>query len=340
MEKKINEELLSCIRIPGQSGFENEIAHYIKSELSNYGEISHDRLGSILCKIEGTEQKKGLTWFIGAHMDTCGFIVHSINNSGGIKCLNFGYQNVSACNLQPVAITTRNGLVQGVMHSKKVEKSLSFTIDIGVQSPKKASDLGIIAGDPVHFTIEPFLAGDPSRNIICSPRLDNRLGIFELLLLGKQLKKNPPSEDVYLVATVEEETGLRGAKTAANKIQPDLAIILDVTYDEFPVSMGNGPVITLSDKSVLLSPMVRDFLLELAKKNNISLQTEVWNIGATDAGSVRISSEGVPTIPVLTSTKNNHTPLEMGCIDDCYSVASFCQAILQNGEDLNKVFHS
>ncbi len=339
MDYKIDENLMSCLQIPGQSGFETPIRKFLWGQLKNYGVLSRDNLGSIICKMKGT-RPEGVNWFISAHMDTCGFLVHSINGSGQIKCVNFGYQSTDACHLQPVAISTSRGAVHGVMYAKREEKDKStFTIDIGVRSPKEAKDLGIVAGDPVHFTTNPFLIGNPTKKIICSPRLDNRMGIFELLLLAEQLNRSPPpTGDVYLVATVEEEAGARGAKTATSMVQPDLAIVLDVTYDEYPVAMGQGPVITLADKSVLLPPNVRDFLLGLASKHQILVQTEVWNIGVTDAINVRTFSHGVPTIPALTATKNNHTPIEIGCIDDCYSTVKFCQMILENSEQVLAVF--
>ncbi|MFX0013126.1 MAG: M42 family metallopeptidase [Promethearchaeota archaeon] len=331
----IDEDLISCLTIPGQSGFETPIRKFLVEKLVKYGEIARDNLGSIICKIEG-KHNQGLKWFIGAHMDTCGFLVHSISN-GLVKCLNFGYQDIQACHLQPVAISTKNGYVDGLMYSKQEDKStISFKIDVGLRSSKEVSALGIQAGDPVHFTIPPFLVGNPSQKVLCSPRLDNRLGIFELLLLADYLNKDPPLDDVFLVATVEEEVGARGAKTAAHKIQPDLALILDVTYDDYPVTIGDGPVITISDKSSLLSTHVRDYLLDLAKKNKLPIQTEVWNIGGTDAGSVR--GFGVPTIPILTATKNNHTPVEMASIDDCYSVVQLCLLIIKHSKEIQNAF--
>jgi endoglucanase len=144
--------------------------------------------------------------------------------------------------------------------------------------------------------------------------------------------------DVYLVATVEEEVGARGAKTAASIVKPDLALILDATYDEHPVSMGKGPVITLSDRSVLLSSNVRNYLLKLAKSKNIPIQTECWNIGGSDAGTVRMVGGGIPSIPILTATKNAHTPSEVGCIKDCYTVVKFCHAITEHPDRLLNAF--
>ncbi|MFX1507473.1 MAG: M42 family metallopeptidase [Promethearchaeota archaeon] len=337
MSNQIDDTLLKCLSIPGQSGFETPIRTFVTKELAGYGEISRDNLGSVICRIQGKGDHK-LKWFVGAHMDTCGFLVHSITN-GLVKCLNFGYQDTKACHLQPVDISTKNGYIKGLMHAKQEDKgNPTFEIDLGTRSSQEVEELGIMVGDPVHFSINPFLVGNPSERIICSPRLDNRIGVFELLLLAKNLKENQPLDDVFLVATVEEEIGARGAKTAAQKIQPDLALILDITYDEHPVVMGQGPVITLSDKSSLLSTFVRDYLLELAKENKISIQTEVWNIGGTDAGPIRVIGAGIPTIPVLTATKNNHTPIEMASIDDCYSVVNFCQLIIEKSKEIQDVF--
>jgi endoglucanase len=305
-------------------------------EMTKYGAISRDNLGSLICKIEGKGDQK-LKWFVGAHMDTCGFIVHSIEKEL-VKCLNFGYQDTQACHLQPVIISTKNGYINGLMYAKQENKKSYFKIDIGANSSKEVEELGVQAGDPVHFTIKPFLVGNPSQRIICAPRLDNRLGVYELLRLAELLKENPPSDDIFLVATVEEEVGLRGAKTAAQQIRPDLALILDVTYHEHPVAIGQGPVITLSDRSSLLPTQIRDYLMELAKNNKIKIQTEVWNIGSTDAGSVRVIGAGIPTIPVLTATKNNHTSTEMAYIDDCYSVVKLCQLIIKNSREIWTLF--
>lgn len=339
MKNSIEEDLTNCIKIPGQSGFESPIRNFLEKKMENYGEISRDRLGSVICKIKGGEGT-GIKLFISAHMDTCGFIVHSIENNALIKCLNFGYQNIEACHLQPVAISTKNGYINGVMHSTKSGDKLSFMIDIGLTHKAKVNDLGILAGDPVHFTNEPILIGDLSQRIICSPRLDNRFGTFELLLLAEQFQKNPPMNDVFLVASVEEEVGAKGAKTAASLIQPDFALILDITYDEHPVSLGKGPVITLSDKSVILSSNMRDYLLGLAKKEKIEIQTEVWNIGGTETGTVRLVGAGIPSIPVLTAIKNSHTPAEIGSIQDCYSVVKYCQVINKHVDQVLKVFQN
>ncbi len=339
MENFIEDDLLNCLNIPGQSGFETPIRNYIEKKLDIFGELSHDRLGSVICEIKG-DNSQGIKIFISAHMDTCGFLVHSIESTGKIKCINFGYMDVEACHLQPVAISTKDGYISGLMNAFKEGDKLSFTIDIGIRSMVQTTDMGILAGDPIHFINAPVLLGDPSNRIICSPRLDNRFGIFELLLLGEAFQKAPPMNDIYLVATVEEEVGARGAKTAASMVKPDLALILDATYDEHPVSMAKGPVITLSDRSVLLSSDIRNYLLKLAKNVNIPIQTECWNIGGSDAGTVRLVGDGIPTVPILTATKNAHTPSEIGCIKDCYTVVKYCQEITKHTDQILDVFQT
>ncbi len=339
MENEIVEDLLNCINIPGQSGFEAPIRNHIENKLKNFGELSRDKLGSMICKING-KNSQGIKVFISAHMDTCGFLVHTIEGNGGIKCINFGYQNPQECNLKPVAISTKNGYVTGLMHAIKKGEKPSFTIDVGTRRMNQTVDLGILAGDPIHFINPPVLLGDPLNEIICSPRLDNRFGVYELLLLAEAFNKEPPMNDIYLVATVEEEAGARGAKTAASMIKPDLALILDATYDEHPVSMGKGPVITLADRAVFLSSEVRNYLVELATQEKIPIQTECWNIGGTDAGTVRVVGAGIPSVPILTATKNAHTPTEVGCIKDCHTVTKYCQLVIKNSEHLLNVFQS
>ncbi|MFW9777445.1 MAG: M42 family metallopeptidase [Candidatus Heimdallarchaeota archaeon] len=330
----IPDDLRSCIEIPGQSGFEKAIREYLTDKLTPFGEIQFDKLGSIICRIKGLEREKS-KWLVAAHMDTCGFIVHSIMANGHVKCVNFGYRDTKALHLHPVAISTSNGLVHGVMNAKTVDQKSNFEIDIGnSRSAKETEDLEIKPGDPIHFTNEPALLGKSTDLVLCAPRLDNRFGIFGLITLARQLAAERPPNDTYLVGTVEEEVGGRGAQTAARKIRPDGALVLDVTYDESPVHLGKGPVLTLSDKSSLVPPHVRDYLLTLGKDSGINLQTEVWNIGGTDAGPVRTVGEGVPTLSILCATRNNHTPSEIGCIKDCFDTVSFCRAILEQGEEL------
>ncbi len=335
----IDEKLYNCLTIPGMSGHEGPIRKFIQEELSNYGEIYFDNLGSVICKISGTRPTR-IKWYISAHLDTCGFIVHSIHKTGYINCISFGYNNHEVCNDQPVKIITSNGSVNGIMRtSLDRNKRKIFQIDINAKKPEIVKKFGILGGDPVHFANEPYWIGSSEDEVICSPRLDNRLGLYELILLAQTFQHRPPEDDIFLVGTVEEEVGGRGAQTSATMIQPDIALILDATYEEGPVSINNGPVITLSDAAGILPIKIRDYLLDLAKRNTIPIQTEVWNIGQTDAGRVRIANTGIPTIPILTATKNNHSPKEIGSIKDCRAVVQYIELLVSTGSALLNLFH-
>ena len=331
----IPELLNDLVTIPGQSGHESRIRNYLCTKFRDYGAIDLDKLGSVIYHIPGTQNStKRKRIMISAHMDTCGFIVHSIQSNGMVKVISFGYNDVNTCHFQLVGIQTTKKLITGLLHASKNDQETSFEIDIGTSVELKF----INPGDPVHFLNIPYLLGDPSENIICSPRLDNRIGVFELLLLANHLASHPPTQDIYLVGSVEEEVGARGAKTAAQKICPDFAIVLDATYHAPPVEIGQGPVITLSDKAVILPTQIRDYMLDLAKSHSIALQTEVWNIGATDAATIRPVGQGVPTIPVLTPIKNAHTSREIACITDCYEVVNFCTVLIEEITSLIELF--
>ncbi|MHA1971491.1 MAG: hypothetical protein ACTSW1_00780 [Candidatus Hodarchaeales archaeon] len=338
----IPEDLLKVLRIPGQSGYENQIRRYIMEKFQDLKcEVTKDNLGSVICKIRGTaetDNKKKIALF--AHMDTCGFVVHGIKSNGVVNLVNFGYSDTEACHLNSVAIQTSGGLLKGVMYARKTEGRNIFEVDIGTREYGQTLRCGVKAGDPVHFINEPYLLGFKDSRIICSPRLDNRIGLFEMLLLAQYYSENPVAHDLYFVATVEEEVGSRGAKTSVNTIKPDIAFVYDATYHEYPVFIGNGPVITLSDRSVIIPGPIRDYLLRLAEKNEIDVQTEVWNIGATDALNVRHEMTGVPTIPILTPTKNNHTPREIASINDCFSVVEYTKVLIENIEELIDQFEN
>ncbi len=320
----MDELLKRLLLTPGVSGCENQIAQLVSKELSKFGTISRDGIGSVICHIESNStnsQKKKI--MVTAHIDTCGFFVQKIESSGLIKCVTFGYSKTS--NHQPVHIVTSKGNISGLMHVIEQNKNQLFSIDVGVNNAEDVAKIGIQIGDPVIFANEPFMLQNSK---ICSPRLDNRLGVYELLLLAREIKNF--KHDVYLVGTVGEEVGLRGAQTTSFIVNPDISFVFDITYAELPILMGKGPVVTLSDKSVIIPPHVRDFIRNFAQKHKLPVQFEVWNIGGTDAGKILVSKGGKPVIPLLTPIKHAHSPYEIGDLEDCPNVVKLTALLIQN----------
>ena len=170
---------------------------------------------------------------------------------------------------------------------------------------------------------------------IISKALDDRVGCYILLEALKNCEES--KNDLYFVFTVQEEVGLRGAKTSAFGIMPDMAIAIDVTdtgdtpkSDVMEVKLGAGAAIKVMDSSCICSPEVRSLLLELARKNKIPCQIEVLTYGGTDAGAIHLTGAGVKTGGVSIPTRFIHSPSEMVDADDVKAcirlVEQFCYA--------------
>ena len=167
-----------------------------------------------------------------------------------------------------------------------------------------------------------------ANNLIMGKALDNRVGCYVMI---EVLKRVETRATVYGVGTVQEEVGLKGAKTSAFKLNPDLAIALDVTLsgdhpgikpEEAPVIMGKGPAIILADASgrgILTQQSVKDMLIKAGDENDIDYQLEVSDGGTTDGTAIHLTREGIPTGVLSVPTRYIHTPLSVCSMDDIES---------------------
>lgn len=296
----------------GPSGRETEICKVIKKAAENYAdEITEDALGNLIVHKKGTKKKIMLA----SHADEIGVIVTFVDEKGFLRFQPVGGLNKK--DLQYRRVRFENGTI-GVIGSEPENKDSLYSkmyIDIGAKTRKEAEKL-ISIGDMAVFEGEMHMVG----NRIVSKALDNRIGCYCLL----EVLKNAKSEnDLYFVFTVQEEVGLRGAKTSAYRINPDFAIAVDVTdtgdtpeTDEMAVSLGGGAAVKVMDHSVLCDSFVRSRLIECAKDKGIKYQLEVMPDGGTDAGAISLTREGVKTGGVSIPCRYVHSPSEMVDTED------------------------
>lgn len=169
-------------------------------------------------------------------------------------------------------------------------------------------------GDRVCFAAEPRLRG----NCITSPFLDNRLGCWLVAELPRLARDWTSPYRLVVAATGGEEFTGHGAAVLAHHLRPDLTIVLDATYvnAEQGVRLGGGPVLTLSDRSVLIPPARRDALLDRFARAGLPLQTEVYNTSGTDAGAFPRQGVFTPVLPLLIPTTGNHSAAETADLRD------------------------
>ena len=208
-------------------------------------------------------------------------------------------------------------------------------IDIGAKDKEEAEKM-VRIGDKMTFN---SLFEEYPNNIIMGKALDNRVGCYVMM---EVLKRVETRATVYGVGTVQEEVGLKGAKTSAFKLNPDLAIALDVTLsgdhpgikpDEAPVVMGKGPAIILADASgrgILTQQSVKDMLIKARDENEIPYQLEVSDGGTTDGTAIHLTREGIPTGVLSVPTRYIHTPVSVCSMDDIENTIKLITEAINN----------
>ena len=217
----------------------------------------------------------------------------------------------------------------------KVVQSDSMFIDIGAKDKEDAEKM-VRVGDLMTFNA---LFAEYPNNLIMGKAIDNRAGCYVMI---EVLKRVDADVTVYGVGTVQEEVGLKGAKTSAFKLNPDYAIALDVTLsgdhpgikpEEAPVVMGKGPAVILSDASgrgILTHPTIKDLLIKAGDENDINYQLEVSDGGTTDATAIHLTREGIPTGVLSVPTRYIHTPVSVCSMDDVESTIQLIVAAIND----------
>ncbi len=308
---------------PGVSGYETPIRTVIRKYLAKYGELSQDKVGSVISRQPGTSEKPAI--MLAGHMDEIGFMVKQISPEGFIKFLPLGGWFDQVLLGQRVVIQTHKGEVVGVIGAKpphllpaeerdKVVKRKDMYIDIGASSKEDVEAAGVQLGDPVIPRADFVeLAGGLT---YLSKAFDDRVGTALIISVLEELKGKDHPNTIYGVATVMEEVGLRGATTSVRAVDPDVALILEsdiagdvpgIKPDESAIKLGQGPSIVLYDARMIPNIRFRDLVLETAKQIGVPVQLSAIEGGATDGGVIHLHGTGVPTIVVAVAARHIHS---------------------------------
>ena len=313
----------------GPSGDEGQVARAIEQLAAPFvDETSTDTLGNLICHKKGSGKKV----LFAAHMDSIGFMVTHVDEKGFLRFGSIG--GLSAHRVLGTPVRFKSGVRGVVACPGKVEpkemKLEDLYLDIGAKDEKEAGAM-VQVGDTAVYDTASFVNG--SR--IFSPYLDDRIACVVLLMAMEQLEQT--ENDLYFVFTVQEEVGLRGARTAAYGINPDYGIAVDVTKsDDIPDTLhecssvaGKGAAIKVMDSSVICHPAVVAKLEALAREQGIPAQKDILKSGGTDAGAIHQSRAGVYTGGISIPTRYIHTPQEMADLDDIQACANLAAAFAQ-----------
>ncbi|ASJ94883.1 M42 family metallopeptidase [Staphylococcus epidermidis] len=326
--------LKSLTDVNGISGHEMQVKSLMKDYLTPVSdEIVEDRLGGIFGKKNATHGTKSL--MISGHLDEIGFIVTQIDEQGYIYFTPIGGWWNQVMLSQKVTITTENGKeIRGIIGSKpphalspeerkKPVDIKNMYIDIGVGSKEEAKEAGIELGNMITpYSEFESLAND---KYLTAKAFDNRYGCALAVDVLQQLKDENIDINLYAGATVQEEVGLRGAKVAANLIKPDLAIAVDVgvaydvpgmTSEKNEGKLGDGPLAILMDATSIAHDGLRKHIKDVGEHHNIPVQWATTPGGGTDAGSIHVANEGIPTITIGVPLRYMHSNVSVLNIDD------------------------
>ena len=308
---------------PGISGYEQEVRQVIRKHLQGMTTIEQDRLGSIVCRKNGETEKPKI--MLAGHMDEIGFIVKLVTDEGFIKFSPLGGWWGHVMLAQRVVIKTRKGDVVGLIGSKpphvlsdeerkKLQEPKDMYIDVGSTSSAEVKELGVSPGDPI-IPICPFTVLGTGKTYLAKA-LDDRVGCALFIEVIKALNREKHPNTVYGVGTVQEEVGLRGARTSSWVVEPDVGLTMevgvagdvpDVKKEDAQGKLGKGPVIVIRDGSMVPNLRLRDLFVETAEKLKVPYQFDMMERGGTDSGAIHLHRQGVPNLVIAVPTRHIHS---------------------------------
>lgn len=300
----------------GGSGDEGAVRDYIINQINDYCEYRVDNLGSVIAFKKG-KKASDVKVSINAHMDEVGFIVTGITDDGYLRFACVGGIDSRVC-LDRVVSIGKNG-VKGVIADKafhllssdEKEKCPDFDsllIDIGASSADEASQY-VSLGDFVYFESDYYELGN---GYIKAKALDDRIGCMLMI----ELIKSELEYDTYFCFNVQEEVGLRGSKCTSFSVDADIAIVLEsttaadldgVSGADRVCALGDGPVISFMDNRTIYDRALYNLGFDVAKENNIPVQTKTAVAGGNDAGAIQTSGSGTRVMAISLPTRYIHS---------------------------------
>jgi len=325
--RKILKDMSMLNAIPGN---EREVRKYMKEQMEGKADVEYDNLGSIIAKKVGDEN--GPRIMVAGHMDEVGFIVTKITDEGYVKFLPAGGWWGQVMLAQQMEITTREGkMVRGVIGAKpphiltpedrkKPVEIDDMYLDIGVKDKEEAEKLGVKTGDMITPYIEAVELSN--KKYILGKAWDNRVGCAAAVDVLNDLQNADHKNVYYGVGTVQEEVGLRGARTSAYHIDPDIGIAVDTTIaHDFPkgskeTELGKGVGIMVADSSMVGHKGLRDFVVDIAEKHDIPYRLTHLKRGGTDGGMIHLARSGAPSIALCVPVRYLHSHTSIMHEDD------------------------
>ncbi len=336
--EKLTELIKELVMVPGVSGFEEPMRHYLLERLKDFNPKIDD-VGNVYVTVGSGDKHIAIL----AHMDEIGLVITHIEKDGYIRFSPIGGVDNKMLYGRVVEIFTDDGVIYGVIGlipphlSTQADKSSTPTwkelaIDVGAKDDEDAKRMGLRPLLPVRWKKDFVVMG----KYIVTRGLDDRVGCAVLLSLIERLRDVALDKKITFIFTVQEETGLRGAFAASHRNRYDEVYVVDtmttgmmpgVAFHLSPVKIGEGPVIRFVDRRGVASQYLRDKIKEIAAKNGIPVQEGITG-GSTDAAAV--FNAGIKALPICIPVKYTHSPVEMCHIEDIKNAVDLLEKIVKN----------
>ncbi len=325
MNKESKDFLFALLNTPSPTGYEQRIQKVVRDYMKPYSEtIETDLHGNVIIGIN-TKAKKRI--MLAGHCDQIGLMVKHVNKEGFIYVSALGGIDTGVLPGAHLTIHTKGGPVRAIVGRKPIHSQSSdergkvsndldkIWLDIGAKN-KKDAEKTVEIGDPITFGLG---VSELGKDLITAPGLDDKVGVFIAMEALKLCAKAKIAVGVYAVSTVQEEVGLRGARTAAYSIDPEVGIAIDVTHaSDNPGSsnpmateckLGAGPAISRGPNT---NPIVEKMLLAAAKKGKIPHQLSPSSaLLGNDANAIQVSRGGVAAGAIGIPNRYMHTQVEV-----------------------------
>ncbi|UBV44225.1 M42 family peptidase (plasmid) [Deinococcus taeanensis] len=328
------------------SGDERPMLRHLRQALAGHAdEFTVDTAGNGYAVKRGP--RPGPTLLIAAHTDEIGLMVKSIEPDGFVRFEKIGGVIDALLPARVVQVRGVQGLIgvkaghyQTDAERTQSRRAADLYIDLGCASAGEVRALGVQIGDPVTF-VSPLVQIGPHAHLVAGKAVDNRLGCAALLELAGRCA--PPCGTLVLAFTAQEEVGLKGAKLAAERFRPDLALALDTMpsgdtpdmseHRDLNVRLGAGPALQVmagpGGRANLLHPGVRDFLVQVAADRQVPLQLCTFSGGSNDSAAMAWAGLGYAAGSLTIPRRYSHSPVELTDLRDAAGALAILSGVTE-----------
>jgi len=341
--------LKDLLHAPSPSGYERPAQDVVREFAGSFAdEVTTDWHGNVVAAVNPEGSPRIM---LAGHCDQIGLLVKFIDEDGFIRVNPIGGWDIQILLGQRLQIWTKGGPLPGVIarkpihlltpeERKQVPQLNELWIDVGASNGEQAREL-VELGDPV--TLELGFQ-ELQNNFASAPGMDNKVGVWVVINALKRVAQSGPQAAVFAVSTVQEEIGLRGARTSAYALDPQLGIAVDVTHatdcpsidkkEHGIVNVGTGPVVFRGPN---VNPVVHDQLRALATQHDIPIQINgISKPASNDGNALQVSRGGLATGIIGIPNRYMHSPVEVISLSDLENaaelIAQFCLSLKRDSD--------